>query len=93
MFSPLVEGLDTLLLITNDALKSKEPADVEMLVSITDDRGVMMERLRSSHRPEEAGRADEVSALHYATPLFERIVWLLRQLALWMREDVKVSEV
>jgi phosphate:Na+ symporter len=93
LFSPLVEGLDTLLLITNDALKSKEPLDVEMLVSITDDRGVMMERLRSRHRPEEAGRADEVAALHYATTLFERIVWLLRQLALWMREDVKISEV
>jgi hypothetical protein len=30
---------------------------------------------------------EDVSALHYATTLFERNVWLLRQLALWMRED------
>jgi hypothetical protein len=33
-----------------------------------------------------------VAALHYATTLFERNVWLLRQLALWLREDLKRNE-
>ena len=35
--------------------------------------------------------AGNISALHYATTLFERNVWLLRQLALWMREDARFS--
>jgi len=35
---------------------------------------------------------DNLSALHYATTLFERNVWLLRQLALWLREDTKSED-
>jgi hypothetical protein len=34
----------------------------------------------------------DVSALHYATTLFERNVWLLRQLALWLRENVSIAQ-
>jgi phosphate:Na+ symporter len=88
----LVEALDTILLTATDALQSKEAVDVELLVSLTDDRGGMMERLRSRYRPEDPESASNVAALHYATTLFERNVWLLRQLALWMREDLKVNE-
>ena len=60
---------------------------------MTDDRSGMMEELRSRHglRQVATGSAGNVSALHYATTLFERNVWLLRQLALWMREDAKYA--
>lgn len=85
----LVEALDTILLTAIDALQSRDEADVQMLVQLTDDRGGMMERLRNRHRVDEGRNVGDVSALHYATTLFERNVWLLRQLALWMREDLK----
>ena len=88
----LVEALDTILLTASDALKSRDAVDIELLVGLTDDRGGMMERLRSRYRPEGPESAGDVAALHYATALFERNVWLLRQLALWMREDLKRNE-
>jgi hypothetical protein len=52
----------------------------------------MMERLRGRYRPKDPQSTSDVAALHYATTLFERNVWLLRQIALWMREDLKVEE-
>jgi phosphate:Na+ symporter len=89
----LVEALDTILLTASDALKSRDPVDVDLLVSLTDDRGSMMERLRNRYRLENADTASDVAALHYATSLFERNIWLVRQLALWLREDLRLSEV
>jgi phosphate:Na+ symporter len=87
----LVEALDTIMLTAADALTSKDEADVDMLVRLTDDRGGMMERLRNRLQVDEKRAVEDVSALHYATTLFERNVWLLRQLALWIREDAKVN--
>ena len=87
----LVEALDTIVLTALDALESKTAMDVEMVVRLTDDRGGMMERLRNQHRLDETAEVADVSAVHYATTLFERNVWLLRQLALWMREDGRVE--
>jgi len=87
----MLEALDTILLTAMDALKSKDPADVDLLVSMTDDRGSTMERLRSRYRLENPAHAGDISTLHYATTLFERNVWLMRQLALWIREDVTMS--
>jgi phosphate:Na+ symporter len=89
----MVEALDTILLTASDALTSREQIDVDVLVSLTDDRGGAMERLRTRYRLERSENASDVAALHYATTLFERNVWLLRQLALWLREDVKLSEI
>jgi len=88
----LVEALDTILLTAIDALDTKDSGDVEMVVRLTDDRGGMMEKLRNRHRLDEGADVKDVAAMHYATTLFERNVWLLRQMALWMREDAKSSE-
>jgi phosphate:Na+ symporter len=88
----MVEALDNILLTASDALTSKDSIDIELLISLTDDRGGIMERLRTRYRLENPENASGVSALHYATTLFERNVWLLRQLALWLREDVKRNE-
>ncbi len=84
----LVEALDAILLSASDALKSSDPVDIDLLITMTDDRGSAMEHLRTRYRLENPGDASEISSLHYATTLFERNVWLLRQLALWVREDV-----
>jgi hypothetical protein len=89
----MVEALDTILLTAADAFTSKDQIDIDLLVSLTDDRGGAMERLRTRYRLEHADNASDISALHYATTLFERNVWLLRQLALWLREDVRRSEI
>lgn len=89
----LLEALDTILLTACDALSSRDPLDIEMLIGLTDDRSAMMERLRNRYSAGAATDASSISALHYATTLFERNVWLLRQLALWQREDLKLAEV
>jgi len=91
--SRMLESLDTILLTAFDALKSKDAMDVEMLISLTDDRGSTMERLRSRYSVAQAADARNIAALHYATTLFERNVWLMRQLALWLREDLKLAAV
>ena len=89
----LIESLDTILFSALSALESPGDLEIEILVNMTDDRSGMMEELRSRHGLQQAatGSAGNVSALHYATTLFERNVWLLRQLALWTREDAKYA--
>lgn len=87
----LIESLDTILFSALAALESPGDLEIEILVNMTDDRSGMMEELRSRHGLQQAGRTNHTSALHYATTLFERNIWLLRQLALWMREDAKFS--
>lgn len=87
----IVEALDTITLTALDALQSKDALDLNLLTNMTDDRGSMMERLRSRVAVEETGNVGNVAALHYATTLFERNVWLLRQLALWLREELAVA--
>jgi phosphate:Na+ symporter len=88
----LIEALDTIVLTAADALSSKDEGDIDMLIRLTDDRGGMMERLRKRMQVDEMLDVDNLSALHYATTLFERNVWLLRQLALWLREDIKTAD-
>jgi phosphate:Na+ symporter len=83
----LVEAMDTIVLTAADALQNREAVDVDMLVKLTDDRGSLMERLRKQIKAGEGVDVDAMAALNYATTLFERNVWLLRQLALWIRED------
>ena len=87
----MVEALDTILLTAFDALTSKDAIDIDLLVNMTDDRGNTMERLRARYSLENPGHASDISTLHYATTLLERNVWLVRQLALWVREDVALN--
>jgi phosphate:Na+ symporter len=89
----LIESLDTILYAALAALESPGDLEIDILANMTDDRSGMMEELRSRHGLQQAGSTNHTSALHYATTLFERNVWLLRQLALWMREDAKFSVV
>jgi phosphate:Na+ symporter len=93
MAGRLVEALDTLVLTAMDALQTKDETDVNMLVQLTEDRGGMMERLRDRLRLSEGQNVGNIAAQHYATTLFERNVWLLRQLALWLREDARTGGV
>jgi phosphate:Na+ symporter len=87
----LIESLDTILFSALAALESPGELEIEIFVNMTDDRSGMMEELRNRHGLGQTASAGNISALHYATTLFERNVWLLRQLALWMREDARFS--
>ena len=91
MAGRLVEALDTLVLTATEALTTRDTMDVDMLVQLTEDRGSMMERLRTRMQLDENKDLGNIAALHYATTLFERNVWLLRQLALWIREDARLN--
>lgn len=89
----MLEALDTITLTAIDALQAKDTMDMTLLIQMTEDRGPMMERIRNRMEIEEAASVGHVAVLHYATTLFERNVWLLRQLALWLREDRRYEEI
>lgn len=77
----LVEGLHALASTVIEAVERPEEAERELLLAMTADRGEMMERLRGkvlAASPEL--RSDARLQLIYVTSLFERAVWLLRQL-------------
>lgn len=84
----LSESLHLILMTAQDAWTSREEVDLIYLLKLSEDRGDMMERLRKAYQSVEGeGSLDQSSALFYATSLFERMVWLLRQLGLSLRQD------
>ncbi len=84
LMDQLSESLHMLLLTTADAWRTNDEIDRNMLMSLTEDRGEMMERLRRSYQQTES-ESGQVSALFYATSLFERTVWLIRQVGLSLK--------
>ncbi len=87
LLDSLLESLDTLVLTALDALRSGDATDLDMLLAMSADRGELMERLRRQLLVVSAPALDHgrKSDLFYLTSLFERAVWLLRQLALGRR--------
>jgi len=80
----LTEGLDALLLSYVEAMAGDDPDDLALIERITGDRGELMEGVRRSFFSDAAlklGR-DEKMGLLQLTGLFERLVWLLREMAL-----------
>jgi phosphate:Na+ symporter len=79
----LAESLHMLLLTALDSRRAADPADTELLLRLTSDRGDLMERMRRNvlAAPQPFDHQQK-SRVFYLTSLFERIVWLLRQLAL-----------
>ena len=76
----LAEGLHALLLTTQEATDNRQEADRALLLTITADRGEMMERIRRNALAASPGLPHEAKAqLVYTTSLFERAVWMLRQ--------------
>ena len=80
----LIEGLDTITGLTAEAAASGDPLDSQVLASMTSDRSDLLEKVRTAvmHPPGDSGSAPAQveSALLYALSLFERSVWLTRQL-------------
>ncbi|MBU0723846.1 MAG: Na/Pi symporter [Alphaproteobacteria bacterium] len=80
----LVEGLDALLLSYVEAMESRDAEDMAMIERITGDRGDVMEGVRRSFLGDGtvALSREEKLGLMQLTGLFERLVFLLRELAL-----------
>jgi hypothetical protein len=77
----ITESTSLLLLTARDAWSGADAQDIEHLLKLTADRGDLMERIRAGCQGGEIAIEDQ-SALFYAISLFERTVWLLRQLGL-----------
>jgi hypothetical protein len=76
----MVEALDGILLTALEASRAPEGEEMEWLLRLTDDRSEMMDRVRREHlSTENALSRDEKATLLHLTGLFERIVWLFRQ--------------
>jgi hypothetical protein len=85
----LTEVVSLLLLTGIEAWRGDE-MEIEHLLLLTEDRGETMERLRAAH-PGVGETHERRSALGYAITLFERIAWLLRQLAISLSKDENES--
>ncbi|MFK5923205.1 MAG: Na/Pi symporter [Verrucomicrobiota bacterium] len=78
----LTESLNTMLLTAIDASSDKDPNDLEILHRMTADRGSLMERVRiNQNKGSSEFDQQQKSQFSYLITLFERAVWLLRQLS------------
>ncbi|MFO7481515.1 Na/Pi cotransporter family protein [Oceanibaculum nanhaiense] len=79
----LIEGLDAVLLSFIEAMASGDPEDMALVESITGDRGALMEGVRRQFLSDETltlGREEKLGLLQL-TGLFERLIWMLREMA------------
>lgn len=84
----LTESLHLILLTAVDAWRSGDQADRIYLDKLTSDRGAMMERLRRTYQGINGdGDKGQNAALFYETTLFERAVWLVRQVGMSLRAE------
>ena len=89
----VVEGLHTILLTTVDAMESPEEYNIDLLISITEDRGDLMERIRKMYLTSERGlEIADKSTLLYLTNLYERIVWLIRRWATLLKSAHRLNQ-
>ena len=88
----LVESLDTILRTMVEVLERGDELDRMMLTEMTSDRGDLLEQARSAvvHRGGATAPRAEADLL-LALSLFERTVWLVRQLRLVPPEPVPVA--
>ena len=83
------EGLGALMLFFEDAIRSRATADFDTVLSMTGDRGALVEQMRADLVSAEAGTAHgHYRAVYDITAAYEKIVWLLRRYVLLVRSAV-----
>jgi len=94
LVSTFIEALDFVLMTLLDALKTGDRDRIDLLMSITEDRGDLMEQVRQNYLAEEGsvGAADRAVLLH-VTSVFERIIWMTQRLARLIHRDTRTAEV
>jgi hypothetical protein len=75
-----LESASLVLLTLADVWTYRDPIETDMLLKMTTDRGELMERVRLTYRSGSSAELESDSAVFYATTLFERIIWLCRQI-------------
>jgi phosphate:Na+ symporter len=75
----LREGLGAILLVTEETARSPTAENIEMVLNMTSDRSVLVERIRS--RAMANGGTSDHRAVYNVTALYERSVWLLQRYA------------
>ncbi len=89
-----IEGLDFVLLTCIDAMESFDEADIGLLISITADRGDLMERIRQTYLASEEGLSyQDKSLLLHTTSVFERIVWMVQRMGQLLQNARKLAAV
>jgi len=77
----LVESLHLILIILREALVEGAD-DRDSLLALTSDRSKLMEKIRDSLLSEKSGDLTERQSLFVSTGIFERVIWLVRQIVL-----------
>ena len=81
------EGLHVVLLHTVDSFESPDQMNLQMLLTITEDRGATMKGIRDEILQEEMRIPyKDRQSLYAITGIFERIFWLMHRIALLLIE-------
>jgi phosphate:Na+ symporter len=82
LVSTFVEGLDFVLMTLISAMETGGAEQVDLLITVTEDRGELMESIRHAY-VEEGGAigAQERALMLQVTNIFERIIWITQRLA------------
>ena len=84
----IVESLDAIFLTAIEATESTDEADLEILITLTSDRGQLMEKIRRVYLSSEKDLSlEERSLILYITNLFERSVWTLGRYGMYLGQD------
>ncbi|HOP47374.1 MAG TPA: Na/Pi symporter [Desulfobacteraceae bacterium] len=93
LISNIIESMDAIVLTAVDATESFDAADLEILLTLTADRGPMMEKIRRSYLSSEKGLSiDDRSLVLYITNLFERTVWSLGRYGSLLSQAVSMQK-
>ena len=88
--APMIEGLHLILMILRDTLQD-DSDDPELLFALTQDRSQLMENVRNTLLSKDFSSITEKQALFVSTSTFERIIWLIRQLAASRFSEYKMT--
>ena len=75
----LVEGLHLILMLLNESVLEEDSH--EMLLELTSEKSQLMENIRKSLVSDNSKSVSEKQSLLIATGIFERVLWLVRQVS------------
>ena len=84
--SSLVEGLHLILMLLNECVQ-EEDDDGSMLLELTSEKSQLMENIRKNLVSDNSRSVSEKQSLLIATGIFERVLWLVRQVAVSTIEE------
>ena len=83
--SSLVEGLHLIFMLLNECVQELD--DGNMLLELTSEKSQLMENVRKTLISDTTRSVSEKQSLLIATGIFERVIWLVRQVAVSTIEE------